>query len=106
MKIPVDEQTKSNAICVENSKYLYTVSQITLSGKHNIICSVVSDFVSLTTRRVIVDNDWLLICLFKEIAVVNLKENRVYRVVDFECYELFGIYKFKTEHYPEYRMSD
>ena len=99
LKIPVDEKTKSNAIYVENSKYAYTVSQITLRGKHNLICTVVSDFVSLTTRRVIVDNDWLLICLFKEIAVVNLKENRVHKVVDFECYELFGIYKFKTGYF-------
>ena len=52
------------------------------------------------------DNDWLLICLFKEIAVVNLKENRVYRVVDFECYELFGIYKFKTGYFVHEELDN
>ncbi|MDE7406630.1 MAG: hypothetical protein K2M89_07155 [Clostridiales bacterium] len=75
------------------------MSQIVLSGKYNKTYSVLSYFITLRDETVLVDGDRLFICLFSEIAVVDLVEDKIVNVIKYECWQLFGIYKFKNGYF-------
>ena len=95
----IDKQTRDQAIFTENCSELYIVSQIVLRGKYNCEYKVVSHSIKLNAERVLVDGDFLLICLFSELAIINLAQNRMQKIICFDCYELFGIYKFQLGYF-------
>lgn len=88
-----------NVIFAESCDELHTVSQIVLSGKYNKEYCLLAHFVTLNENTVLLDNDRLFICLFNEIAVVDLASDKVIKVIDYESYQLFGIYKFKNGYF-------
>lgn len=96
----VDQQTIANAIFVEDSKCLYTVSQITLSGKHNGMYTVVTYYTELCSNRVVVDNNLMIICMSFQLVIVDLRQNKLLRTVFIDDFgEFFGIYKFKAGYF-------
>lgn len=99
MQTKVDAQTVENAIFVENSEYLFTVTQIKLVGKYNRVYNVVTDFIEVEPDCVVVDNDLLIICLAFEVAIVDLKQDKTVRVIDFDDNQLFGIFQFKSGYF-------
>ncbi|MCH5163962.1 MAG: hypothetical protein J1F36_02980 [Clostridiales bacterium] len=98
-QLPIDAQTIENAIFVEDTKELLVASQIELSGKYNRTYTVVSHFIELDPNRVLIDNDLLIIILFSELAIIDLQQDKLLRVIDFNCWELFRIFKFKSGYF-------
>lgn len=97
---PVDISTLSNVIFIEDSDDLRIVSQITLSGKYNRVYNVVSNYISLDLDRVCLDNDTLIIALFDELAIIDLKQDKLARVVKLkDCWGIFNICKFKSGYF-------
>ena len=96
----VDLSTLSNVIYVEDSEDLYVVSQITLSGKYNRVYNVVSFFISLDSDRICLDCDTLLIALFEELAIVDLRQDKLVRVIKFDnCWGIRNICKLKSGYF-------
>lgn len=93
---PVDPSTVDNVIFAENSNKLTSVSQIVLSGKYNRTYNVLTYFFVPELCRVLVDGDLLIFCTFSELVVVDLNQDKVIKSVDFDCYQLFEIAKFKS----------
>lgn len=88
-----------NVIFSETGAELHTVSQIDLSGEYNKTYRVLADFVGLNDETVLIDGSRLFICLFDEIAVVDLTTDKVESIINYENYQLFGIYKFKSGYF-------
>lgn len=99
LKTQVKPSEFDNVIFVENSNELYTVSQIVLSGKYNKTYCVLAYFVTLHDETVLVDSDRLFICLYNKIAIIDLMTDRVLNVINYDDYQLFGIYKFKNGYF-------
>lgn len=96
---PVDPSEFDDVICSETGTELHVASQIEISGKYNKTYCVLTGFVRLNDNTVLVDGDRLFICLYKEIVVVDLATDKVVKIIDFDGYQLFGIYKFKSGYF-------
>ena len=100
VKTSVDISTISNVIYIEDSPDLHIVSQITLSGQYNRVYNVVSYFITLDANRVCVDNDILLIALYEEIAIVDLRQDKIDRIMKFDnCWGIRNFCKFKSGYF-------
>ncbi|MDE7329168.1 MAG: hypothetical protein K2N57_05440 [Clostridia bacterium] len=96
----VDTSTLQNVIYIENALDLHIISQITLSGQYNSVYNVVSHFIALDAHRICVDNDILLIALYEEIAIVDLKKDKIDRVIKFNnCWGIRNFCKFKSGYF-------
>lgn len=99
LETPLDEQTLENAIFVEGANYALRISTITVSGKYSREYKIVAFCVGLNENRVLVDGDLLIICLWSDILVIDLQSDRLLHDIDLDCWELFGVYKFKSGYF-------
>ena len=93
---PLDEQTLENAIFVEKAPYALRISRIAVSGKYNREYKIVAFCVGLNDNRVLIDGDLLIICLWSDLLIIDLKTDKLLRDIEFDSWELFAIYKFKS----------
>ena len=98
-KTEVDAQTIASAIYVEESRQLHTVSKITLSGKYSRVYTIVDFFFGATKDKVLIDDDLLIVCLFSTLVIIDLKEDKLKQVIDFNCWQLFKLFKFKSGYF-------
>ena len=103
----VDLSTLDNVIFADNSDELHVVSQITLSGKYNGVYNVVSFIEQLTLDTICLDEDVLLIAIAEQVAVVDLKQDKLICVLKLDyCGSLFNICKFKSGYFIHGECSD
>ena len=95
-RITVDEQTIANAIVAESFEKLYSVYQIKLSGKHTRQYNVLTGWASLSNKDVLVDDNLLIIALTYDLAVIDLQQDKLVRIIELSDYQLFSIVKFKS----------
>ena len=88
-----------NLIFAEDRNYMCTVSQICLSGKYNRTYNVITDFHMLSEDTVILDGNLLIICLFNELVVYDIVQNKLHYHVEFDRYQLFSVFKFKSGYF-------
>lgn len=98
-KTLLSEDDLKNAIFVEKGDEFHYLSKITVRGKYCREYTVASFISELTPTRVLLDGELLLVLLWSELAVIDLEQNKLLRVIDFESWELFGIYKFKSGYF-------
>ena len=93
------ESALEGAIYVDNKDYALRESRITVSGKYNREYKVVAFCVPLCAERVIVDGDYLIICLWSNVLVIDLKADKLIKNIHFDGYEIFRIFKFKDGYF-------
>ncbi len=96
---PLDEETLNNALFVEDAPYCLRVSEITLRGKYDRKYKIVAFCVGLNADRVLIDKDLLIICLWSDLLIIDLNIDKLIKIIHFDCWEMFGIYKFKTGYF-------
>lgn len=99
LETPLDAQTLKNAICVDDSNDSLVESNITISGKYNRKYKILAFCVWLNHDRVLIDGDLLIICLWANLLIIDLKEDKLIHNIDFDCWELFRIFKFKDGYF-------
>ena len=96
----LDLSTLSNVIFVETGFDIHIVSQITLSGQYNRVYNVVSYIIALDAHRVYIENDMLLIALYENLVIVDLKQDKLARVIEFnDCWGIRNFCKFKSGYF-------
>lgn len=93
---PLDKKILDTAIFVENADYGLRVSHITITGKYNREYTIVAFAVKLNENRILIDRDFLIICLWSNILIIDLKTDKLIRNIDLDCWEMFSISKFKS----------
>ena len=93
---PIDERITESAFFVEEVSYALRVSKISLSGKYNREYTIVAFTIGLDDKRVLLDGDLLIVCLWSNILIIDLKSNELVRNVELDSCELFEICKFKS----------
>lgn len=96
---PLDEQIIQGAIFVEGAPYALRISNITVSGKYNREYKVVAFGIGLNDGRVMIDGDLLIVCLWSDLLIIDLKTDKLLRDIEFDSWELFAIYKFKSGYF-------
>lgn len=91
----LDSETRERAIYIESDWNSY-VYQMTLSGKYNCEFIFISDFTPKNDDTLLLDNTLLFICTFNNIVVIDLEKGEIKQVLNFEIWQIFGIYKFKS----------
>lgn len=94
-----DEKTIENAVFVEDSEYLYTVTELTLRGKYNRVYTVVTDFLEIEENEVVVNDNLLVMCVFNVLVIIDVLQNKVIKTIKFDDTLLYGIYNFKSGYF-------
>lgn len=92
----VDASTLENITFAENAKVLYVITQIDVSGKYRRAYTFATQIQSINEDCILIDGDLLLIILFSELVVIDLKHDKLIKSIDFDCYQLLNICKFKS----------
>ena len=99
LKSPPNAQIIENAIYVEDEQNAI-VSEVTVSGKFNRKYTVIGYLVELNQDRVLIDDNLLIVCLWSNLAIIDMKQNKLLKSMTLcDMGELFGVYKFKSGYF-------
>lgn len=88
-----------NAIFIENGEELCCLSKIIISGDYCREYTVASHVLKLDNNRILLDGKLLLVVLWSELAIIDIEQNKLLDVLNFNSWELFGVYKFKSGYF-------
>ena len=95
----IEEDIIKKALVVENSVCLCAATMLKLSGKHEKEYIIVTELDCLYDKKIIINENILIICLTYELAVVDLNTDLVKKQMDINACSLFGVYKFKNGYF-------
>ena len=96
---PLTAQVLENAIFVDEADYGLVVSHITVSGKYNREYKILAFCVQPNDDRVLVEDELLIICLWSNLLVIDLKADKLIRNIKLDEWEMFRIFKFKDGYF-------
>ena len=96
---PLPKSVLEGAIFVDKADYGLKESLVKVSGKYNREYKVVAFCVPLDDDRVIVEGDMLILCLWSNLLVIDLKADELIKNIHFDGYEMFRIFKFKEGYF-------
>lgn len=94
-----DAQTIESAVFVEDSEYLYTVTELTLRGKYNRVYTVVTDFLEVERNEVAVNDNLLIMCVFDVLVIIDILQDKAVKTIKFDDTHLYGVYTFKSGYF-------
>lgn len=97
--IHVEQSMIDDAFIVEGDDELHMVALIRLRGKYDRDYKVITRYITLTDERVVIDGDIMIVCLYLRLVIVDLAKNEIINTVEFDCSEIFGLYKFKSGYF-------
>lgn len=97
--VKLDESVLKNAIVENKPPVWYVLSQITVTGQYNRKYNVATFYREVTPENVLIDNNLLFVCLYDEIAVIDLEKDKLVNMIDICRTELFQICKLKEGYF-------
>ena len=96
---PLTLKDLKNAAVVESASEWHNLVKIVISGEYCREYIVASDVAQISPKTVLIDGKLLFVILWSELAIIDMQQDTLLKTVEFDSWQLFSIYKFKTGYF-------